>query len=195
MPQTNYTPADVGRLGREIYHRDIRPKVEPENVVRVIVPSMKAMAAMIIDDAEMKVVEPLFDVANRAANASLRIGHNATHALGEQRDQGGIEDMEPSSTVAKTTFAGGSTVQPLQRWRPGSCVAAGKKSNSFLACSPGPAPADSLGLTIPTRMRIIHGEFQLLLISITYVVAEVTRSSVRKVPVQRVNDTASRHGN
>ena len=36
MQATQYTPAEVGRLGREIYDRDIRPKVEKDNVGKFI---------------------------------------------------------------------------------------------------------------------------------------------------------------
>src|SRR5439155_25645306 len=56
MPQTNYTPAEIGRIGREIYHRDLRPKVEPENVGRFIAIDIRNGDYEIGDD-EMKVVE------------------------------------------------------------------------------------------------------------------------------------------
>ena len=81
MPQTTYTPAEIGRIGREIYQRDIRPKVEPENVGRFIAIDIRN-GDYEIDDDEMKVVERYLARQPGGELLVLRIGYNATHALG-----------------------------------------------------------------------------------------------------------------
>ena len=81
MPQTNYTSAEVGRIGREIYQRDIRPKVEAENVGRFIAIDIRN-GAYEIDDDDMKVVERYLAREPDGELLVLRIGYNAAHALG-----------------------------------------------------------------------------------------------------------------
>lgn len=81
MPQTNHTPAEIGRIGREIYQRDIASKVEPANVGRFIAIDIRN-GDYEIDDDEMKVVERYLAREPDGELLVLRIGYNATHALG-----------------------------------------------------------------------------------------------------------------
>ena len=81
MLPTTYTPAEIGRIGREIYDRDLRPNVEPENVGRFIAIDIRN-GQYEIDDDEMKVVERYLAREPAGELLVLRIGYNATHALG-----------------------------------------------------------------------------------------------------------------
>jgi hypothetical protein len=81
MADSKYSPAEIGRIGREIYQRELRPKVEHENVGRFIAIDIRN-GCYEIDDDEMKVVERYLAREPAGELLVLRIGYNATHALG-----------------------------------------------------------------------------------------------------------------
>ena len=78
------TPPDVSRRAKEIYERDIRPRVEPEHEGRFLVLDVESGAYALADD-ELEA----FDRAHAKAPAGvlylLRVGHRAAHRVGARR--------------------------------------------------------------------------------------------------------------
>jgi len=81
MTQSHYTPAEIGRIGREIYQRDLRSTVERDNVGRFIAIDIRN-GSYEIDEDELEVVERYLAREPGGELLVLRIGYNATHSLG-----------------------------------------------------------------------------------------------------------------
>jgi hypothetical protein len=81
MAYTNYTPEEAVRLGREIYNRDIRAKVEKDNIGRYIVINIENGDYEIGDDYgelahHLKAKQP------DAALTLLKIGYRSAGKVG-----------------------------------------------------------------------------------------------------------------
>ena len=83
MTQSHYTPAEIGRIGREIYQRDLRSTVERDNVGRFIAIDIRN-GSYEIDEDELEVVERYLAREPGGELLVLRIGYNATHSLGSR---------------------------------------------------------------------------------------------------------------
>jgi hypothetical protein len=81
MPYKGYTTEEVGRLGRELYERDIRPKVEKDNRGRYLVLDILTGQYEIADD-DLIASDRLIEKKPDAILYGLRIGYPAAYRLG-----------------------------------------------------------------------------------------------------------------
>ena len=78
------TPAEVSRRAKEIYARDIRPRVEPEHEGRFLVLDVQSGAYALADD-ELEAFDRAHAKAPEGVLYLLRVGHRAAHRVGARR--------------------------------------------------------------------------------------------------------------
>jgi hypothetical protein len=83
VPRADYTSEEVGRRGRELYERTIRPKVEtPENIGKLVSIDIETGDYEIGDDKSHDAASRLHAKHPGAAVWTERIGYNAVYTLG-----------------------------------------------------------------------------------------------------------------
>lgn len=84
MPYPGHTTEEVARLGREIYERDVRAKVESEHTGRFIVVDIKSGDYEIADD-DLTASDRMVAKNPEAILYGLRIGRRAAYRIGSSR--------------------------------------------------------------------------------------------------------------
>jgi hypothetical protein len=78
------TPQEVSRRAREVYERDIRPRVEPEHAGRFLVLDVESGAYALADD-ELDAFDRARAKAPEGVLYLLRVGRRAAHRVGARR--------------------------------------------------------------------------------------------------------------
>ncbi len=81
MPYPGYTTEEVARLGREIYEREIRAKVESEHAGRFVVVDVKSGDYEVADD-DLTASDRMLERRPDAMLYGLRIGERAAYRIG-----------------------------------------------------------------------------------------------------------------
>jgi hypothetical protein len=81
MPQTQHTIEEIGRLGQEIYERDIRPKVMPQHKGKFLVLDIET-GEYEIDEDDAAATERLLARMPEAVMYGVRIGYTSAYTLG-----------------------------------------------------------------------------------------------------------------
>ncbi len=81
MPYSGYTTEEVGRLGRQLYEREIRPKVEPEHRGKFLVVDIRTGDYEIADD-DLTASDRALAKHPDAVLYGVRIGAPVSYRLG-----------------------------------------------------------------------------------------------------------------
>ena len=81
LAEAGYTPEEVGRRGEEIYHQQIRPRVEAGNRGKFLVLDIKT-GDYEIDAEDVVATQRLLARKPHAVLYGLRIGHPTAYRLG-----------------------------------------------------------------------------------------------------------------
>lgn len=80
MPKTQYTAEEVGRIGEEMYRRDIRPKVYPQHKGKFLVLDILT-GDFEIDEDDLTASERLRARRPDSVRYGLRIGYTSAYTL------------------------------------------------------------------------------------------------------------------
>jgi hypothetical protein len=83
MPETSYTPEEIAARARELYERDIRPRVEPGHIGKYLVVDI-ATGLYEIDEDELAVMKRAAGKHPNGVLHLMRIGHRAVGRIGSR---------------------------------------------------------------------------------------------------------------
>ena len=83
MPSSSLTSEDIAQRGQELYDREIRAKVEPQNMGKFLILDVET-GDYEIDESDMAALRRFKDKHPGAVFYIIRIGHSAAYRLGRR---------------------------------------------------------------------------------------------------------------